>query len=459
MTDHEEDDDVIVTQDTVFFFDKNVVKVINIQPGSCPCCNKGMQYKDFSLHIKTCPQLPVSCTHDGCQAVFDNALTLTTHMSTCGYKPMPCRRCKQLILQCDEATHALVCDQVIVDCPNDCGIKTIVRANLDDHVNTECPKTEIPCPVAGLGCTSTVTRSNLAHHMANEVAAHTSVLVKTQLCAEANLTSLCKMHTRTTNNCLSEMDEMKREMAKKTTDLITLGDACKTQQAILDALQKRYLNETQKLSDLTLSLQQSKTSLGDRLADLEEKNETGRVNIDVNLLEKHHKSITHNIESLCVRMACLETVSYDGTLLWKISNYAERRKAAEAGLVTSLFSQPFFTSRTGYKLCARTFLNGDGIGKTTHMSIFLYVMKGEYDVLLTWPLCKRVQIALLRSRDMHEHTDSFQSHDESPSIQRPTKQMNVGSGFPLFITQSALERDGYMFEDSLFIKVTVKDIA
>ena len=90
MTDHEENDDVIVTQDTVFFFDKNVGKVINRQPDSCPCCDKDMQYKEFSLHIKTYPQLPVSCKHDGCQAVFDNALTLTTHMSTCGYKPKPC---------------------------------------------------------------------------------------------------------------------------------------------------------------------------------------------------------------------------------------------------------------------------------------------------------------------------------------------------------------------------------
>ena len=176
-----------------------------------------------------------------------------------------------------------------------------------------------------------------------------------------------------------------------------------------------------------MSLQQSKTSLGDRLADLEEKNETGAVYIDVKFLEKHHKSITHNIESLCVRMSCLETVFYDGTVLWKISYYAERRKAAEAGLVTLLFSQPFFTSRTGYKLCAHTFLNGDGIGRITHMSIF-------------------------------EHTDSFQSHDESASTQRPTKQMNVVSGSPLFIAQSVLERDEYMFEDSLFIKVTVKDI-
>ena len=36
----------------------------------------------------------------------------------------------------------------------------------------------------------------------------------------------------------------------------------------------------------------------------------------------------------------------------------------------SLYSQPFYTGRYGYKMCGRVYLNGDGMGKGTHLSLF-----------------------------------------------------------------------------------------
>ena len=36
-------------------------------------------------------------------------------------------------------------------------------------------------------------------------------------------------------------------------------------------------------------------------------------------------------------------------------------------------------------MCIRAYLNGDGSGYKTHLSLFFVVMKGEYDALLKWP--------------------------------------------------------------------------
>ena len=36
-------------------------------------------------------------------------------------------------------------------------------------------------------------------------------------------------------------------------------------------------------------------------------------------------------------------------------------------------------------MCIRAYLNGDGIGENTHLSLFFVIMKGEYDPLLVWP--------------------------------------------------------------------------
>ena len=56
------------------------------------------------------------------------------------------------------------------------------------------------------------------------------------------------------------------------------------------------------------------------------------------------------------------------------------------GLDLSLFA----TMYAGYKMCARLYLNGDGMGKGTHVSLFFVVMRGAYDALLKWPFRQKV---------------------------------------------------------------------
>ena len=50
----------------------------------------------------------------------------------------------------------------------------------------------------------------------------------------------------------------------------------------------------------------------------------------------------------------------------------------------------FYTAKYGYKLCLRLYLNGDGTGKRTHLSLFIVIMRGEYDALLSWPFRNKV---------------------------------------------------------------------
>jgi len=56
-----------------------------------------------------------------------------------------------------------------------------------------------------------------------------------------------------------------------------------------------------------------------------------------------------NIE-LNLRMDLLETTSYDGTLLWKITDVKRRQQEAQSNKTVSIYSQLFYTSRTGYKM-------------------------------------------------------------------------------------------------------------
>jgi len=53
------------------------------------------------------------------------------------------------------------------------------------------------------------------------------------------------------------------------------------------------------------------------------------------------------IAELELRVTSLEQTSFDGTLLWRITEFQRKRQDSISGRVTSIYSPPFFTSRTG----------------------------------------------------------------------------------------------------------------
>lgn len=157
-----------------------------------------------------------------------------------------------------------------------------------------------------------------------------------------------------------------------------------------------------------------------------------------------------------LRFQCLETTSYDGVLLWKIRDYRRRKLEAVQGRTLSLYSQPFYTHKFGYKMCARLYLNGDGMGKGTHLSLFFVIMKGDYDALMPWPFRQKVTLSLMDQESGRRHlTDTFRPDPTSNSFKKPVGDMNVASGCPLFVTQDALEGVKYLKEDTIYIKITV----
>jgi TNF receptor-associated factor 3 len=148
-----------------------------------------------------------------------------------------------------------------------------------------------------------------------------------------------------------------------------------------------------------------------------------------------------------------ESTSYDGTLIWKISEYQRRKAEAVAGTNVSLYSQPFYSSRFGYKMCLRVYLNGDGIGRNTHMSLFFVLMKGEFDALLKWPFSPKVTLTLMdQERGIKPLSDTFRPDPTSSSFARPRLAMNIASGCPLFVAHSHLEGSSFLKDDALFIK-------
>lgn len=148
--------------------------------------------------------------------------------------------------------------------------------------------------------------------------------------------------------------------------------------------------------------------------------------------------------------------TYDGIFVWKITDFSRRRQDAIAGRAPAMFSPAFYSSKYGYKMCLRLYLNGDGTGRGTHLSLFFVVMKGKYDALLKWPFSQKVTLMLLDQNNREHVIDAFRPDVSSTSFQRPVSEMNIASGCPLFCPLAKLAgKSSYLRDDTVFIKAIV----
>ena len=211
-----------------------------------------------------------------------------------------------------------------------------------------------------------------------------------------------------------------------------------------------------KTADHDHSIEQANRSVGNLRRLVETDQETVRG------LERRFEAIEHTLALRNVTLADLEEYirqqefsSYDGQLLWKITEFSRRRNEAVSGKQESFYSPCFLTSRYGFKMCARIHLNGDGMGRGTHISVFFVVMPGQYDAILHWPFKQKVTFMLLDQDNVEHVIDAFRPDPNSSSFQRPRRETNIASGCPMFCSLTELNNHAYVRDDTMFLKIIV----
>jgi hypothetical protein len=131
---------------------------------------------------------------------------------------------------------------------------------------------------------------------------------------------------------------------------------------------------------------------------------------------------------------------------------------AESERQVSIYSPPFYSSPTGYKMCVRLYLFGDGNARRTHISLFFVLMRSSNDPVLQFPFSYKVLFCLFDQSGQQRHIiDSFRPDTKSNSFQRPRCEMNIASGIPKFVALSKIQEldNPYVKLDTMFIKVMV----
>ena len=105
-------------------------------------------------------------------------------------------------------------------------------------------------------------------------------------------------------------------------------------------------------------------------------------------------------------------------------------------------------------MCLRMYLNGDGEGKGTHVSMFLVIMKGNFDALMPWPFARTVTFRIFdQNGNKHDVIERFKPDPTNIAYQRPQENMSAGSGNPRFLKQSEMDNParGLVVDNTMFV--------
>lgn len=162
-------------------------------------------------------------------------------------------------------------------------------------------------------------------------------------------------------------------------------------------------------------------------------------------------SVMKEFEELKVHVSKLESqirdtvnLSHDGTCMLRIENISEIMRQ-----YTTVTSQPFYTGRSGYKMCVRAHFMSE------RLSFSFEILRGDYDALLEWPFTNKVSFIIIDQTGLSPIVRTFK-----PCIDKPDNDMNIASGCPQFVELARLDMKCYGGEnDTMFIKCIIHDIA
>lgn len=370
-------------------------------------------------------QVRVICMHDACP--WTGVLCdLSTHLSSCWMKPQTCKQCKMQLPYSEDPDMQ------------------------EKHMITDCIKRRLKCE----HCTDVLIAEDYMSHVLDVHPDKPLHDVNNPEATPAH--SVCEMGCGET---ITSLEDYKDHIVDKShVHHRLLWERVQTQlesmqiqphlKERIDAFENILQGFSEDIRHEMKMLKDEATRRRDRIDCLEK---------ELSLLKTQGAQKDIAFMELETRMKAMHNASYNGTLLWKISDVHTKVREAEMGNETSFFSDPFYTESTGYKLCARIFMNGDAACRYSHVSIFLVIMKGDFDACLPWPFVAKVTFTLIDQSGCRQHLNMSFRADMSNSFKRPTSSMNIGSGCPNFFEKTHLMSNKYVVDDKMFVHIRVEE--
>lgn len=457
---------------------------------ACPLCNtltftvlynKGLERSLLQLKVR-CGHYKAGCSWEGDLKHYDEHLNLNpepdNQLSGCKYVELDCtylcggrfhrgamakhraEKCPQRPFCCDYCQdytsvhanvvyrHWQVCKCYPMECPNHCSVYAIERQNMEEHLESVCPLKLIECEFHSAGCEDMVPREDMDDHLSECHVQHTSML------AAANARLQDELVEK--GEHIQQLKEETRREVKKVRD---------DYQERMDNLWLENAFLKQELSKIRTEMSEMKKELLESL--LQQKN---------NQLEKEESSLKSQ-DSLALEVAGLKS-DFDES---KVSLYEKCYSIqAYVGVYPVEFimpqfslhlkdgseweSSPFYSHLEGYRLCLVVNPKGKGSENGSHVSVSVYIMRGDYDCRLKWPFQGKITVQLRNQVGDRHHATGFVRFTEVTPVQCSSRvegegeRAEEGRGVEKFISHSDLSycsvrNRQYLKEDKLYFRI------
>ena len=406
------------------------VRGLHICTNKVKGCEWQGELNDINNHLGNsygCQFEGVKCSNE-CGKMIERRY-LTSHVETeCPYRKVNCQYCHDTgEHQFIEGQHKKECPKLPLPCPNKCEVGSVPREDMEAH-RKECPLEMIHCEYHNVGCEVRMARKDQEKHNNEKMEEH---LMKTKLVVTDKQT---------------ELNIIKSELKNTKLDLTTT---------------KHELNDTK---DTQANTESELTDTNNQLASALQRNSTLEVLLYQATVFRPTSGavVLESSAEWSVKLAAITVTSKSGDqecpVILKMSRY---HNSKDNDVIW--YSDSFYTHDKVHKMCLRVDAAGFGDGKGTHLSVYLYLMKGPHDDEVTWPLRGKFEIKLLNQISDSEHclmTVTYRNTDKRNVIGRVIDgdRAACGLGTSQFISNEDLHKTTptcqYLKDDCLFFQVT-----
>ena len=474
----------------------------------CPMCNgEGWNAVLDKYHRRKVHEVRVRCRFQdsGCEWVGE-VNEFRKHAESCTKRPWECKYCA---VKCTfgegEGKHLATCPKVPDPCPNGCEVGSVERCNMEQHLSV-CPLEPVACEMKEFGCSVVVPRKELPTHMKESELQHLTVMTMSSLSLTRQLQQESKERdakiAQLQNNFTKRMTQLQKESKARDVQMTRLLKESQERDAQIDQLLKqteqRDLQVVQLQEELTEWMQKESTERmaqlqkesTERMAQLQKESkgmdwkitsvqkemyeqkkmqteilckitqlqsDLGAIKIEVGKQSddrqlgavatsprsswerawQHETTSPQPTQSAASPIGQSET---SGSLSVTITEYMQHKEDED-----QVFSEPFYTHVRGYKFKLQIIFYEKDIGAG------LYLMKGEYDRQLEWPVEVNVRL------ELHNQTSNSGHVVRTENLTwEKTKKEKAFDISDCIVKYSTLEKNSlHMLNDCLKFKVAV----
>ena len=384
-----------------------------------------LQHLDAHLDVTTgdCQYVDVECPKKCVQKV--QKRNVDTHLAKeCPNRDYRCPHCNFANKYHVVSEHFDVCPYYPLACPNRCGA-TFERDDLSDHMKM-CRLEEVQCVFNSAGCQAKFIRENEDEHMDQNTQKHLALMpaATLRICQDFEQ-KLQEQQEVFEKKMKQQKEENNERMQQLEQQLQQKDEQIKQVEQKLDEQNRESHEQQQK------ELQEQ----------MKEKNE------QIKQVEQKMKEKDKQIESLQSKIQRITPHVHSPPYYCTLSNY--QHKKAKNGVI---YSPPMYTHHGGYEFTLGLYPRGDGTG--THVTVFVYSLKGDHDAVLKFPAKVTITLQLLNQHRDHDH----HTRDIQCEVTKETIGNYIGSNWTFFpnadLEWNRGKQTQYLKDDCLRFRIT-----